>query len=96
MALACSGTHDGCKPWGWRLLASADPLSRLLRWEAHFFERVVDEVAIEVYASPHSLCGTQQIGNAGEHWRPFMHVGVIPLCPKCCERLITSEPKEPR
>lgn len=90
MALACSGTHDGCKPWGWRLVGAFSDA------RAHYFERVVDETALEVYASPHSLCGTQQIGNAGEHWRCFAHVGVVPLCSKCCERLISSEPKKPR
>ena len=83
MSLPCAGSHDGCRAWGWRLVARARA--------AHFFERVVDETSLRVYASSSSLCGKVQIGNAGEHWRGHPHAGVVALCDKCCARLVEHD-----
>lgn len=82
----CYGTHDGCRPWGWRLLASlAESGAR-----AHYFEKVIDETALDVYASQSSICGLAELGDAGEHWRAHPHAGTVALCTVCCRRL--SEP----
>jgi hypothetical protein len=78
--LPCDGLHDWCRPWGWRLVAGK-------RASAHYFERVVDELERQVYASSSSVCGTKQLGDAGEHWRAHPHAGDVPLCSKCTERV---------
>lgn len=74
----CYGTHDGCKPWGWRIVTTT---------AAHYFEKVVDETVLEVYASPSAICGQAELGNAGEHWRAHPHAGTVALCTVCCRRL---------
>jgi hypothetical protein len=88
--LPCNGRHDRCRPWGWRLRApNQDP-----PFTAHYFEPVVSETHLEVYASSSSICGQAQIGDAGEHWRAHPHAGLVKLCPKCAERLYESKGKE--
>lgn len=83
MALPCERLHV-CKPWGWRIVAGK---------RAHFFERVPDELALEVCASSSSVCGEVNVGLASEHWRAHPHAGVVPMCPKCQERLsLLSQP----